>query len=343
MAKRLPDQYVEQYIYQYVGYVKQKSNGKLVGGCPICKEGKSWGKKARFCYRPEFQSATCVNCGYSNSVIGFIADMTGLEFRQIWDETKEYDIIPRDLSYNYNNFQKLKRIVDDLPENSINLFDKLQVSYYEDNFIVRKALEYIKSRKIDTAPNKPKALYISLTDFVHKNRLVIPYYDDNKVIWYQTRRILDDDSEKYLSKMDSERSLFNIDNIDQNIPYIFIFEGAIDSMFVQNATCVSGITEEGEFMFTSLQKQQFNRYPFHERVWVLDSPFLDDAARNKTEILYKKEEKIFDWPEKLGKKCKDFNDVICLSSQTKIPYEFIIRNLKKENNLVNTMKYLLKK
>jgi len=341
----LPIEFIEQYIYQYVGYVKKKPNGKLIGGCPICHEGKSWGKKTRFNYNSNREgngkTVVCHNCGYRNTSIGFIADVTGMDFKDIYKESQEYDIIPNTLN-DYNvEYDNNTKNVKTLPDDSINLFDPLQVNFYKDNKIIKLALDYIKTRKLCDSPNKPKTFYISLKDYIHKNRLIIPYYDNGKIVWYQSRKLLDDDSPKYLSKVDSERSLFNIDNIDIDIPYIFIFEGAIDSMFVQNATCVSGITENGDFTLTNLQKEQFRRFPFHEKIWVLDSPYKDDAARNKTQQLFGNGEKIFKWPEKIGKQFKDFNDIIIQLPKNEITYEFIIGNLMKKNNLYDNVKSLL--
>jgi len=337
----LPEDYVTQYIYQYVGYVKERKNGILNGGCPICREGESWGKKARFYYNPELEgnksTVYCHNCGYSKRSVNFIMDVSGLSYKEVVFESKEYDIVPRD--FNCDEFDRLFEIKSDtptLPSNCINLFDKTQLEYYKDDKIVKLAVKYIIDRKINNAPNKPKALYVSLDDYIHKNRLIIPYYENNKVIWYQSRKLLDDDSPKYLSKVNSDRSMYNIDNIDDNNQYIFIFEGAIDSMFVENATCLSGITESGEFVLTDEQDRQLSMYPLHTRVWVLDSPYLDEAARKKSSMLFRRGEKVFKWSREIGEKCKDFNDIIIKSNKTKIPQEFILRNLIKEES--NSMK-----
>jgi len=328
----LPTDYVAQYVYQYVGYVKEKKNGCLNGGCPICHEGDSWQKKARFHYNPNLEgernTCSCFNCGYNSNSVNFIMTISGMSFKEVMEESKNYDIIPRDI--NYDEFERqfeVKKNEYDLPKNSIDLFDKNQLNYYKDNPIVRLAIKYLVERKINKAPNRPKTFYLSLDDFVHKNRLIIPYYDNNKVVWYQSRKLLDDDSQKYLSKADSERSFYNLDEIDDDIPYLFIFEGAIDSMFVKNGTCLSGITEKGEFTLTEHQKNQLTMFPFHEKIWIMDSPYLDDAARKKTSMLFHKGEKVFQWPENIGKQCKDFNDIIMKSTKTNIPQEFILRNI----------------
>jgi hypothetical protein len=161
--------------------------------------------------------------------------------------------------------------------------------------------------------------------------LIIPYYHQGKIVWYQSRQLIDDGTPKYLSKVGSDRTLYNIDEIDPNIPYIFMFEGAIDSMFVKNGTCLSGITEEGDFTMTHTQQIQLMRYPFHKIVWVIDSPYHDKAARNKTKSLFNKGEMIFNWPETLGQTCKDFNDIIMKSNTKKeITHNFIMRNLMEE-------------
>lgn len=333
----LPSDYVSQYVYQYAGYVKEKKNGMLQGGCPICHEGDSWQKSARFYYNPNLEgernTCYCHNCGHSSNSVSFIMTLTGMTFKEVMMESKDYDVIPRDI--NYDDFEKQfdhKTETEDLPLNSINLFDKNQLNYYKDNEVVRLAVHYIVSRKINKSPNKPKALYLSLDDYTHKNRLIIPYYENGKIIWYQSRKLLDDDSPKYLSKVNSERSLYNLDNIDEDIPYLFIFEGAIDSMFVKNGTCLSGITENGEFVLTERQEKQLSRFPFHEKVWIMDSPYLDAAARKKSSMLFHRGEKVFQWPEKVGNVCKDFNDIIMKSNKKEIPQEFILGNLMEEES-----------
>jgi len=357
VSKGLPVDYVTQYIYQYVGKVKAKRNGVLNGCCPVCMEGSSWGKKARFYYNPskedEGSTMSCFNCGYNSNSAGFIMKMTGMTYGEVMEESKDYDIIPKTICNNHfvKLEQKIEKLESPLPDNCINLFDKTQVDYYSDNEVVKLALDYIKTRKLDIAPNRPKTFYLSLDDYIHRNRLIIPYYDCGKIVWYQSRRLVDDDSQKYLSKVDSERSLFNFDNIIEDIPYIFIFEGAIDSMFVKNGTCLSGITESGDFFLTNKQKSQLSMYPMHQRIWILDSPYLDETAKQKTVSLYNMGEKVFQWPKSVGSVCKDFNDIIMISSKKEIPKDFILGNLMKERpdffklnseNLNNQLRNLFK-
>jgi len=131
---------------------------------------------------------------------------------------------------------------------------------------------------------------------------------------------------KYLSKIGSEKTLFNINNVKPEIDYIFIFEGPIDSCFVQNGVGVAGIQENSDVLFTSKQKQQLSIYPFHKRIWVLDAQQQDKAARNKTEKLIEQDEHVFIWPDEYGNKFKDFNDMAIALGTNEIPYKFILKN-----------------
>lgn len=334
----LPPEYVKQYIYQYVGYAKERSDGRINGGCPICNEGNSWGRKARFWYDPEREgvkrTCKCYNCGGSWSSISFISTVSGLSKSDILEESKDYDIIPKELQDQYTDSIIKEYKIEDLPKNSINLLDAQQLSYYKDNDIVIKALKYLNGRKLLNAPNRPKTFYLSLTDFFHKNRIVIPYYENGKVAWYQTRKFLDNDnSPDYLSKLNSTKILYNVDEIDHDNPYIFVFEGAFKSMFIKNGTCSSGITEynkNDKFLFTERQQEQLRKFPYHEIIWILDSPYIDKTARDKEQTILDLGYKLFKWPEALGTRFKDFDEIVVKTGK-KISQEFILRNLYKND------------
>lgn len=331
----LPRDYITQYIFQYVGYPSEKSDGHINGGCPICREDSSWGKKARFYYIPENEGSKptcfCHNCGYSSNSVGFIMEVTGMTFKEVMNESKDYDIIPKDIiSQDFDNFERLLEPDEPLPKNAINLFNKKEVMYYKNNPVVIGALKYIKERRLHTAVNRPKTFYISLDDYIHKNRLIIPYYEDGKIVWYQTRQLLGDESPKYLSKKNTDRSLYNFDSISEDIPYIFVFEGAIDAMFMKNGTCLSGITESKRFILTERQKQQLAMFPTHKIVWVFDSPYKDKAAREKVSMMYRRGELVFGWPKKYGTVFKDINEMVMSMGKNEIPQEFILGNILKE-------------
>ena len=221
--------------------------------------------------------------------------------------------------------------LDTLPKDCINLTDENQVKYYNNNTIVQKALSFLERRRLLLAVNRPNNFYISLTDKVHKNRIVIPFYDDNgKIIHYQTRTILEVDEltkPRYLSKVNSDKTIFNIDKIDHNYDTIFVFEGPFNSCFVKNGVAIGGIQENSYQLYTARQQEQINKFPFHKIIWVLDSQWKDKAALNKTKKLLQLKEKVFLWPTELSK-FKDFNDIMIAIKDNHISPEFIKKYTK---------------
>ena len=209
------------------------------------------------------------------------------------------------------------------------MFDKTQLLYYSREPVVKLAANTIVNRRLNSAVNRPKALYVSLTDNVHKNRLVIPFYDrSKKCVHYQTRTLLDKDRDrpKYLSKQNSEKTLFNYDQIDSGADHVFITEGPIVSFFIKNSVAVAGIQERSKQTFTPNQRAQLDRLFLMQTVWVLDSQWLDQASYQKTEILLKAGECVFIWPKDTGRRFKDFNDMCLFFKLDQVSDQYILDN-----------------
>jgi hypothetical protein len=326
----VPQEYILQKFYQYAGYPKFKRlSNTYIAGCPICREGKSWLKKRRCIYIVTDNIVCCHNCGWYSDTIKWIQEVSGLSFNEILHESREFDILPLE-QLQQTNEQPKKINIERLPIDSINIFDTNQVEYYKDDKTVQAALELIKTRKIDKAINRPDTLWVSLKDKVHKNRIIIPFYDENnEIIFYQSRLIFDKDTKfypKYLSKINGEKSLYNINKISNDLDYIFIFEGPIDSFFVKNGTAVAGIQENSSNTFSKLQEAQLQTFKFFKKIWVLDSQWKDKASKSKTKKLIQSGECVFIWPEEIGKKYKDINDYCIDKNITSIDPDFFISN-----------------
>ena len=325
----IPEQYTVNILYENIYKITyNKFNQSYNGCCPICKEGKSWGKKKRFYYIPKKDLAYCHNCGYSKKTLSFLIDITNKPLHFIINEIKEFD----NEIIEVKQEEKPKQVKTDksLPEDCINLSDESQTNYYKGNEVVNMALKLIESRRLNRGVNKPNTFYISLTDKVHKNRLILPFYNEfGEIIFYQSRGLTKKDlyeRPKYLSKVGAERSLYGIQNINANLDNIFIFEGPIDSYFCENGLATCGITENSDKMFTLLQKNQMNKLNLYDKVYVLDSQWLDTASLNKSIALADNNENIFIWPKELGKRFKDFNDICVAGNKDKIKPEFILKN-----------------
>lgn len=322
----LPEEYIIEKFYTY-GYQpkRNKYNKTYQCGCPICREGKSFGTKRRCFYIPKNNNIFCHNCGWSSPPIKWIEKVSGLSYSQILVEASKYDTTK---VYDFKDTViKKEYVAPTLPDDCINLFDVTQVKFYKNDEVVKACLKLIKDRKLHKAINKPKALYVSLKDKTHKNRLVIPFYDERgDIVFYQSRAVLPTDTKaKYTSKVGSDKSLYGINNVDVDSNHVFLFEGPINAMFTKNGLAVAGISK-GNHLFTQVQEDQLKRYQFLTRVWVPDSQWIDKTSLVKTEKLLNDGESVFIWPEKYGKKLKDFNDICIKYNLNEITHDFIIEH-----------------
>jgi CHC2 zinc finger/DNA primase catalytic core, N-terminal domain len=258
-----------------------KSGNKYVASCPICNEGKSSYKKKRLYYFIDDQYMYCHNCGESWTPYHFIKKASGMTFKEILDDIRDYvGDDSYDNSYVINNKKFENSTISEsnfsippLPMECVDLKNDVQREYYSKNKIIKIADEYCTSRRLYTAINSPITYFVCVEDKFHKNRLIIPYYDHHgNIISYSSRKLLDYDTKaKYLIKANSNKPIFNFHKIDFNYPYIFIFEGALDCIFVKNGIAISGIH------MTSEQEKLINdAFPFHEQIWCLDNYRFED-------------------------------------------------------------------
>jgi len=326
----IPEEYTVSKFFQYIYQPRfNKFNSTYQGGCCLCREGGSLGRKRRCYYIPKNDNIFCHNCGWSSKPIKWIKEVTGKTDVEIIEEIKQYVNDQDVVEVSEQEVVKIK--TETLPKDSINLYDDAQINFYKNNSIVQASLKLIKDRRLDTAVNKPDSLYVSLTDRVHKNRLVIPFVNENNSIeFYQSRTVINNENKtrpKYISRIGAEKTLFNINKIDSQFKTVFIFEGPLNAFFTKNSVAVAGITDKGSATFNVRQQQQADTVlRWYNKIWVLDSQWIDNASLSKSEILLHNGEKVFVWPEKFGKKFKDFNDICIACKINEISHDFIQKN-----------------
>lgn len=289
--------------------------------CPICKEGKSAGRSRRLFYFPNKDYFYCHNCSKSWKPIEWIKEVTGWVFFEIVRKNNEKLSNGRQTvsSNNQTHQQELPKFISDLPENAIDLTNEAELSFYKDNKYVKLALEYCHSRRLFTAVNSCKRFYISLDDKTHKNRLVIPFYaESGKADCYQTRALDKRQFPKYLTKF-GEKSLFGLTNVNTDIPYVFVFEGPIDSMFVKNGVAMASLSP------TEKQTNELNSLIGYETIWVFDNDKNNTQTFEKISKHINSGKRVFIWPKEFYK-YKDFNEVCCKIDVDEIPWKFVVKN-----------------
>jgi hypothetical protein len=316
----LNQEFLIETFYSYCKRpIHKKYQNVFNSECPVCKEGKSTGRSRRLFYFPNKQYFYCHNCLKSWRPFDWVKEVTGWTFPEIVKKNKEKEGV----IYTKKVVTPLKQtkevVISDLPQNSIELTDPTQVEYFKDNKYVKLALEYCQSRRLLTATNSCKRFYLSLEDKVHKNRLVIPFFDEsNKVVCYQTRALTQNQFPKYLTKF-GEKELFGLANINSELPYVFIFEGPIDSMFVKNGLAMASLSP------TERQLQQLNNLIGYEQIWVFDNDKNNQQTSRKILKYINEGKKIFIWPKEFMK-FKDFNEVCCSLELDEIPWKFVVKN-----------------
>ncbi len=315
---KLPTAYVlSKFLVYSFDPTLRKNDGIYNAGCPICKEGKSLGKKKRLFYYPQSNSFYCWNCNRNWNALEWLTRVTGSSREEIEWEVNSGDY-STDLTKIVFDGKGTKKVLPSLPYDCINLSDPQQQQYWQNKSSYQQARDYIKSRRLDTAINRPTNYYLSLTDYIHKDRLIIPYLDSNKQIVFYQSRALDGSEPRYLNKIGYEKTVFGIERIDQSLDYIFLCEGPMDSMFTKNGVCLAGL------VLTKTQKRQLAAFPLMKKIWVLDNPRKDSAAQQKIVELLEEGQQGFRWPDV---PYKDLNEMAVKKGIDEIPAEWILQNL----------------
>ena len=161
----------------------------------------------------------------------------------------------------------------------------------------------LEGRRILEAPYKPDNMKYYYCN--KSKRLVIPWYEYNHIVTYQTRALYNYQTPKYVFQSDSTKGIFGKSKLDYSVPYIFTHEGVFDSIFMINSVAVGGISptiNQTEILNTEL--------PSHEIVYVTDNPWQDKSSR---EFIIKLADKkpnqlVYLWD--INNKYKDINEEV---------------------------------
>lgn len=216
--------------------------------CPICGDSQKSRSKARgwLLERDNKFSYYCHNCGASHSFQNFL---------KMQDPLLYNDYIAEKFVANTNSEStsevKPEQFKTQKPVFKTNPLKKLKkVSQLGHQHPV---VRYIKKRQIPSHHHyrlyfAPKfktwinEIIPGKFDYIGKDeaRLVIPFLDENNRCFGVSARGFDPNGIRYITIMFEERQkIFGLDKVNFNHPF-YIVEGAIDSMFLENAISMNG-------------------------------------------------------------------------------------------------------
>lgn len=302
---------------------KKKGDNLYNFSCPVCGDSKTNKRKARgYVYEKEGNVVYhCHNCDITMLLGNFIKSLDEDIYRQyVLDNYKKEDRDPNGVQefaqkmkppkfLSYGPIKKLKK-VSILPDS-----DPVR------RFVISRKIPSKYHYKLFSCPNFN--IFVSKIDPEKKintklqydeTRLLIPFIDSNKDIHAFQGRALDSSALKYMTVILNETvpKVYGLDTVNFN-QTTFVFEGPIDSMFIDNSIATAG----GDMISTikAFDKQNL--------VLVYDNEPRSNETKNKIKKAIDNDYNVCIWPENIT--CKDVNDMV-LSGFTTSEVEHIIRN-----------------
>jgi hypothetical protein len=135
-------------------------------------------------------------------------------------------------------------------------------------------------------------------------RLVIPFIDDQQNVIGVQGRALDQSNLRYITIMfdETKPKIFGLDTVDLN-KKVYILEGPIDSMFIENSVAMAG--SDGDL----------SQFEASRTVYVYDNEPRNRNIVDKVEKQLRSGSSVFIWPDNVGH--KDINDYILAGNSAK--------------------------
>jgi len=288
-------QFLNEKILDYLPSNRVRIGNKINFRCPICGDSHKSITKKRGWYYLENGSFYCFNCGTGMSGIKFLQVLSGQDYADI---KKEYVRL----------YLKSGR---DIGLSSYYEVPKEEPSIFELKSIVQpnwkkplsdKAKEYLNNRMVLSAPYLREDLF-SCYGKNNDEYIMIPWVVNGIDAYYQLNDFQKLHSLKYVFPKDKKKLIYGLDNIDISWPYIIVFEGVYDSLFVKNAIA-TGTKSITDYQLKLIR----DRYPNHQICLSFDNDIPGIASMRKF-IEHGVDFKFFKWFNENTEQ-KDINDYV---------------------------------
>jgi|TARA_R110002153_G_scaffold115637_1_gene258936 hypothetical protein len=311
---------------------KKKSDYLYNFRCPYCGDSQKSKTKARaYLYRVKNDMFfKCHNCSEGHSLSNFLKYLDPKKYEEYLLERykgsapstakPEFDdFVPHFEEKDFlKGLTKVSELAEDHPVSQYVQKRKIPKEYYDKLFISNTFMAFVNECKPNTFPH---------TRGEHP-RLIIPFYDVQGKAFAFQGRAFGNEQPKYLTiKLDeSKQKVYGLDTVNLQ-DQIFIVEGPIDSMFIDNCLAAGGAD-------LTLQT------PAEQVTYIFDNEPRNKEIVNRMYDVIDKGYNVVVWPEDL--QLKDVNDLI-ISGMTKIQVKNLISKhtysgLKALTNMTNYRK-----
>lgn len=232
----------------------EQRGSKFIFRCPVCGDSdKVKTKKRGFLITNSDGKATigCHNCGYKNSFNNFLKS----EKRDLYRKWIEDVYVGISLDSSIKNNVSVEVATDITSEEIVDysLFKPLAI--FNNSEIYRKTMEFVCSRKI---PKKFARHFMYCESGRYANRVIIPHYNkDMSFKHFEARDLRPNPMVKYLYPSNWKPNNYNLPNLDLSRDY-FIFEGVIDSLFLDNSVACGG-AQKYKYVFEQLHESAHSK------------------------------------------------------------------------------------
>lgn len=296
-------QFLNEKVLEFLPHNYVRVGDKLNMRCPLCGDSHKSARKRRGWYYLKNASFYCFNCSTGMSGIHFLEHISGNSYDQI---KKEYFR----LCFKHGVNTGLSSCYD-IPKSEPSIFEVQSIVKPEWKMpLSEKALTYLKNRKVTDAPFFKDPLYSCYTK-KNDEFIMIPWRLNGVDAYYQLNDFQKLHGLKYIFPKDKKKLIAGLDNIDLSWPYIIVFEGYFDSLFVKNGVCV-GTKAITDYQLKIIKE----RFPKHQIVISFDN---DNAGIESMIKLLKSNNdfKYFRWFNQNTKQ-KDINDYILAKNDVNV-------------------------
>ncbi len=243
-------EYVTSFMYEHFENVSISKNGiQFLARCPLCGDSKKSKRKRRFNLKYDGNNTVfrCFNCNESGNFKKLYYLITNERYKEY--DYKNFDGVKERLKFKKEKVkQKVKRlkserrVYNNIINDCIGLDDEVNSS------ILKWYKDVLESFYKDRCISKNYKIYISFYGN-YKDRIIIPIYDGDDIVYFQARRIFKEMEPKYTNPPFEKNSIILNKSNFENDKYIVVTEGILDAYSVGNqGTSCLGKEVDKEFL-----------------------------------------------------------------------------------------------